>query len=99
MHPMDIPEDIRVLANVDALYGLNQDEEEKEEGVIRLSVLMHRFRKFSRMKQVRVEQNLARGIFHLSNRIIDAPREKRKGKNGKEGGSIKNGRKESKGNG
>lgn len=93
MHPMDIPEDIRVLANVDALYGLNQDEEEKEEGVIRLSVLMHRFRKFSRMKQVRVEQNLDRGIFHLSNRIIDAPREKRKRKNGKEGGSIKNGNK------
>jgi len=86
MHVTDVPEDVRILANVDALFGLNQTDDEREEGIIRLNVLMHRFRRFNRLKQVRVEQDLDRGIFHLSNKIIDAPREKQN----KKGGSIKN---------
>ena len=89
MHPSDIPEDVRILANVDALYGLNQTEEEKEEDVIRLNVLLHRFRKFNRMRQVRIEQDPGKGIFHLNNKIIDAPRDKRTKEKG--GGSIKHG--------
>ena len=88
MRATDVPEDVRILANVDCLFGLNQTESEKDDNVIRLNVLMHRFRRFSRMRQVRVEQMLDRGVFHLRSKLLKrAPVD---GKT-KKGGSIKHG--------
>ena len=74
MHPTDVPEDVRILANVDAIYGLNQTDNEKDRGEIRISVLMHRFRKFSRRKHALVLQQLEAGQFHLDSRIVEAPK-------------------------
>lgn len=74
MHPMDIPEDVRILGNVDALYGLNQTDWEKEQGVMRLNVLIHRWRDWNRLKQVKVLQQLAAGQFYLDARLVDAPK-------------------------
>lgn len=73
MRPTDIPEDVRILGNVDILYGLNQTEEEKEQNVMRMNVLMHRFRKFNRLKQVKILQQPEAGQFCLDAVACDAP--------------------------
>ena len=76
MSASDVPEDIRVLGNVDVLYGLNQTDMEKEDGVMRMNVLVHRHRKFTRMKQAKVLQQFGAGQFALDDRIIDMPASK-----------------------
>ena len=76
MSPSDMPEDIRIFANVDALYGLLQTDKEKDEGIMRVNVLGHRHRKFTRMKQAKVLQQFGAGQFVLDDRIIDMPASK-----------------------
>jgi len=73
MSPSDMPEDIRIFANVDALYGLLQTDKEMDEGIMRVNVLGHRHRKFTRMKQAQVLQQFGAGQFVLDDRIIDMP--------------------------
>ena len=70
LHPTDVPEDVRILGNVDIMYGLNQTDEEREKGVIRVNVLMHRFRKWNRLKQSMILQQPEIGQFHLDNRLV-----------------------------
>ena len=57
----DTSEDIRKLAHVDMLFGLNQTKEEKEENLMRLSVIAHRHEEFSFKGEVAVLQSLALG--------------------------------------
>ena len=73
MSPTDVPEDVRILGHVDVLYGLNQTREEKEQGVIRMNVLMHRFRRFNHYRQVRILQQPEAGQFCLDAVACDAP--------------------------
>lgn len=63
----DTAEDIRKLAHVDAMLSLNQTEEEKEKGVIRIGLMNHRWKKFSRTKQVMLLQQLEVGQANLDN--------------------------------
>jgi hypothetical protein len=73
MSPTDVPEDVRILGHVDILYGLNQTEREKEENVMRMNVLMHRFRRFNRFRQARILQQPEAGQFCLDAVACDAP--------------------------
>lgn len=57
----DTAEDIRKLAHVDLLFGLNQTPEEKDQGVSRISVIGHRHEEFSFAGEVMVLQSLALG--------------------------------------
>jgi replicative DNA helicase len=70
----DIPEDIRVLAHVDAGIGLNQTIEEQEEGLMRLNVVAHRWRNFSPSgQQAYVLQQFRVGQSALDSRLLSAP--------------------------
>lgn len=73
MNPSDIPEDVRILGHVDVLYGLNQTEEEKKANVMRMNVLMHRFRRFNRFKQAKILQQPEAGQFCIDAEPCDAP--------------------------
>lgn len=73
MSPSDVPEDIRIFANVDVLYGLNQDDWEMDEGIMRVNVLGHRHRKFTRMRQAKVLYQFATGQSVLDDRLISTP--------------------------
>jgi hypothetical protein len=55
---IDTAEDIRKIAHVDAMIGLNQTPTEKENGIMRLNVIAHRHHVFHKNKQVIVEQDL-----------------------------------------
>ncbi len=57
----DTAEDIRKLAHVDLLFGLNQKPDEKEQGIMRISVIAHRHEEFSFKGEVMVLQSLALG--------------------------------------
>jgi len=57
----DTAEDIRKLAHVDLLFGLNQTPEEKDHGIMRVSVIAHRHEEFSFKGEVMVLQSLALG--------------------------------------
>lgn len=82
---IDIPEEIRFLAHVDILYSLNQTDDEKDENKMRIGLLAHRHRKFSKKKQVEILQQFETGQFHLDNRVVDTPKpvEKNSGMIGK----------------
>lgn len=54
-------EDYRKLANVDIMMSLNQTEEEKVKGKMRIGVVAHRHDFFAESKQVFVLQNLSVG--------------------------------------
>lgn len=82
MNPEDTPEDIRILGNVDALFGLMQTDDEKKMGVMRYNVLAHRFRRFTPFKQVKVLTAPEMGRLYLDGEIIDAPVEEEKKKKG-----------------
>ncbi len=53
------------LGHVDAIYGINQTAKEKEQGVMRMSTLLHRHQSFSTTQQCAVLQNLDIGAIHL----------------------------------
>lgn len=74
--PLDTSEDRRTLANVDVMYGLNQTEKEMDDGIMRVNVLVHRHRRFTRAKQAKVLQQLDVGQFVLDDRLIDRPASK-----------------------
>jgi hypothetical protein len=60
-------EDIRKLAHVDVMFGLNQLPEEKEMGVMRISMVAHRHEKFSSVgKEVLILQS-----FEIGQPIVD----------------------------
>jgi len=60
----DVPEDIRKLAHVDALYGINQTESEKEDLITRISTVVHRHKNWSK-RTVAVLHQLALGMPYL----------------------------------
>jgi len=68
----DVPEDIRILAHLDIMLGLNQNVREREDGLMRVSVLAHRHYKTS-IKQALLLQQLEIGQFALDDRLIDRP--------------------------
>ena len=61
----DSSEDIRKIAHVVALYGLNQTDAEKENNVMRINIIAHRFRKFIQEKCATVLQSIERGQTHI----------------------------------
>ena len=67
---VDVPEDIRQLAHVDVMIGLNQGFEEKERFQMRLSILKHRWREFNPLRQALILQQLDVGQFYLDGKII-----------------------------
>jgi hypothetical protein len=73
MGVVDVPEDVRLLGHVDILCGINQTDEEREMGVMRYSVLIHRHRKYASSKQAKVLQMVDAGQVALDSRVIKAP--------------------------
>lgn len=53
------------LGHVDAILGINQTDEEKDKGVQRLNIIMHRHEDFNPMAQCMVLQNFDIGAVHL----------------------------------
>jgi archaellum biogenesis ATPase FlaH len=73
----DTAEDIRKLAQVDMMIGLNQTEDEKREGIMRMNIVAHRHRLFYVRRQVIVEQDLAVGNPFVSARWQEQETERR----------------------
>ena len=61
----DTAEDIRKLAHVDMLFGLNQTPADKENGIMRISIIVHRHEEFGFRGEVMVLQSLALGQPYL----------------------------------
>lgn len=68
MTAIDVPEDIRQIANVDVMLGLNQVEEEGRENKMRLNVISHRYRKASPYVQSLILQQMEAGQFCLNDK-------------------------------
>lgn len=66
---VDIAEDIRKVAHVDAMYALSQTPEEKVDGIMRISVIAHRFKDFDELAQCVVLQQLKIGQVALDSEI------------------------------
>lgn len=73
MNASDMPEDIRLLGHVDVLCGINQTEEERKDGIMRYSALIHRHRKYLSAQQAKVLQQLEAGQVVLDSKRIKAP--------------------------
>jgi len=72
MGQTDVSEEIRVLANVDLMYVINQTEDEKTVDLsMRIGLIAHRHRGFAKSTQVRTLQQLGAGQFALDSKIID----------------------------
>jgi len=56
---LDTAEDIRKIAHCDCMLGLNQTQEERDNGIMRINVISHRHREFFQNRAVMVEQDLA----------------------------------------
>jgi len=67
----DVAEDIRKLAHVDVLLGLNQTREEKRMGVLRVSLLANRDEEFHEDLQVAVLEARAVGQVYLGGHVVD----------------------------
>jgi hypothetical protein len=65
----DASEDIRKIANVDMMIGLNQTPDEKKDGVMRVSVAAGRDDDFNQLKTCIVLQNLALGQVCLDSEL------------------------------
>ena len=60
------------LGHVDAIYGINQTQEEKDRGQQRLNTIMHRHEDFNPLSQCLVLQNFNIGAVHLDScRYVD----------------------------
>jgi hypothetical protein len=57
----NVSEDIRKLAHVDIMFGLNQTPREKKEGTMRISIIAHRHKNFLFDKETLVLQSLELG--------------------------------------
>jgi hypothetical protein len=67
----DTSQDIRVFANLDALYILNQSSKEADSNRMRISVGGHRHSQFKRTKQALVLQQFGAGQFALDDKEVD----------------------------
>lgn len=65
----DITEDIRKLNHVSCMFALNQTEEEKENGIMRIKTLVNRHSEFNTQHEVVVLQQLAIGRPILDSRM------------------------------
>jgi replicative DNA helicase len=66
----DVAEDIRKLAHVDAMFGLNQSKTERSEMVMRVNTLAHRHRAFHPFLQAFVLNQLDLGLPCIDSEII-----------------------------
>lgn len=57
----DTSEDIRKLAHVDAMLSLNQLPVEKDQGIMRLGIIVHRWKEFNELRSIVVLQQLDMG--------------------------------------
>lgn len=73
MAATDTPEDIRILGHIDILCTLNQTEEERKDGVMRIGIPMHRHKKYIGMRQVKILQQLEAGQVALDSRLVSPP--------------------------
>jgi len=85
INPEDTSQDIRIFANVDMMFGLNQTTDEMDEGIIRVNVLGHRHRRFTRNKEAKILQQLGAGQVVLDDRLVDKPTVKKGNLYGGEG--------------
>jgi len=74
----DVPEEIRQLAHVDVMYGLNQMADEKDDGIMRINMIVHRHRLISKKWQAKVLQQPEAGQFYLDDIRVEAPKKKGK---------------------
>jgi hypothetical protein len=72
----DMAEEARKLAHADVWLALNQSHKEKERGVWRIGILEHRWRQFSKRRQLLALQQLSIGQPILDGEIIYYEREK-----------------------
>jgi replicative DNA helicase len=72
-------EDIRKLAHVDIMFGLNQTPSEKDDGVMRISIIAHRHSEFNTLYEAMVLQSLSIGQPMLDDMKIPKPKKKKKG--------------------
>ena len=72
----DASQEIRILANLDVLIGINQTEFEMNNNTARLNVLSHRHAKFNPARQVKVTQQFSAGQFAIDGMVIDRPNPK-----------------------
>lgn len=70
IHEKHTPEDIRKLAHVDAMWTLNQTEQEKIACITRIGLLNHRHKEFNKRMQAIVLQQFEAGQFHLDSELI-----------------------------
>jgi len=66
----DLSEDYRKLNHVTWAGALNQNEEENEQGIMRLSVLADRYQRFNGMNEAKVLQCLDIGQVCLDSRVV-----------------------------
>lgn len=66
----DAAEDIRKIANVDVMIALNQLPSEKENGILRVSVVAERDDDFNQYKTCTILQNLALGQICLDSELL-----------------------------
>jgi hypothetical protein len=70
MDQTDIAEDIRKIAHVDAMFGLNQQRSERSDMVIRINTLAHRHRASADYRQAIVLNQLDLGLPCIDSEII-----------------------------
>lgn len=66
----DVAEDVRKIAHVDCMFGLNQKRSERSEMIMRVNVLAHRHRPFSDYRQALVLNQLDLGLPCIDSEII-----------------------------
>jgi len=67
---VDTSDDIRKLAHVDAMFSLNQTPVEKDLGVLRVGVVAHRWKEFSKKAEVALLQKLSDGQVLLDSEYV-----------------------------
>lgn len=71
--------DSRKMAHVDMFLGLNQSNEEKEKGIMRINLLAYREGEFLQSKECTILQQLDFGQFMLDSFVIGGIKKKNKG--------------------
>lgn len=66
----DTPDNIKKLAHINAMFTLNQTDDEQEAGVMRFGVLVHRHRKRAKGRQVMVLQQLELGQPNIDSEFV-----------------------------
>jgi len=71
-------EDIRKLAHIDIAATINQTEQEKLDGIVRIAILNHRWKEFHKSHQAMLLQQLETSQFHLDSVITIEDTKQRK---------------------